>query len=96
MKKGELEAELDGLILLDTAVFLVEAKSGTLTEQARRAAKKGMKHNVERLIQEAYAQASRAKDYVQSSDKSTFRLSDVHYFLTLVFCMAVNIPGQYP
>lgn len=31
-KKEKIETELDGLIILDTAIFLVEAKSGTLTE----------------------------------------------------------------
>ncbi len=76
-EKGEkVEAELDGLIVLDTALFLVEVKSGALTEQARRGAKKGMKDDVERLIEEAYAQVLRAKNYIQESDKPTFRLPD--------------------
>lgn len=76
-EKGEkVEAELDGLIILDTAIFLVEAKSGTLTEQARRGAKKGMKDDVERLVEEAHAQALRAKKYIQTTEKPVFRLSN--------------------
>ena len=76
-EKGEkFEAELDGLVILDTAIFLVEAKSGTLTEQARRGAKKGMKDDVGRLVEEAYAQALRAKNYIQTSDKPKLRSSD--------------------
>lgn len=74
-ERGEkVEAELDGLILLDTAIFLVEAKSGTLTEQARRGAKKGMKDDVERLVEEAHSQALRAKKYIQTTEKPVFRL----------------------
>jgi hypothetical protein len=73
-EKGEkVEAELDGLLILDTAIFLVEAKSGALTEQARRGAKKGMRDDVERLVEEAYTQALRAKNYIQTSEKPTFR-----------------------
>ena len=75
-KGGKVEAELDGLIILDTAIFLVEAKSGTLTEQARRGAKKGMKDDVERLVEEAYSQALRAKNYIQTSKRPVFRLSN--------------------
>lgn len=76
-EKGEkVEAELDGLVILDTAIFLVEAKSGTLTEQARRGAKMGMKDDVERLVEEAYTQALRAKNYIQASDRPTFRSQD--------------------
>lgn len=70
------EAELDGLLILDTSIFLVEAKSGTMTDQARRGAKKGMKDDVERLVEEAYSQALRAKTYIQTSDNPTFRTSD--------------------
>lgn len=76
-EKGEkVEAELDGLVILDTALFLVEAKSGTLTEQARRGAMKGMKDDIERLVEEAYAQALRAKNYIQTSEKPVFRSSN--------------------
>jgi hypothetical protein len=76
-ERGEkVEAELDGLLLLDTAIFLVEAKSGMLTEQARRGAKKGMKDDVERLVEEAHAQALRAKKYIQTAEKPVFRLSN--------------------
>jgi hypothetical protein len=78
-EKGEkVEEELDGFLILDTAMFLVEAKSGTLTEQAHRGAKKGMKDDVERLVEEAYSQALRAKNYIQISEKTVFRLSKGH------------------
>ncbi len=75
-KGGKVESELDGLLILDTAIFLVEAKSGTLTEQARRGAKKGMQDDVERLVEEAYTQALRAKNYIQASNRPTFRSQD--------------------
>lgn len=35
-----------------------------------------MKDDVERLVEEAYTQALRAKNYIQTSDKPIFRLSD--------------------
>ncbi len=75
-KEEKIEAELDGLLILDNAIFLMEVKSGNLSEQARRGAKKGMKDDVERLVEEAYAQALRAKSFIQNSEKPTFRLSN--------------------
>ena len=76
-EKGKLfETELDGLLLLDNVIFLIEAKSGTLSSSARRGAPKGIKEDLAELVEEAYSQALRAKKYIQNSDIPKFRLSD--------------------
>lgn len=72
----EIEAELDGLLLLDNAIFLVEAKSGTFSAPARRGAPKRMQEELRELVGEAYSQAMRAKKYITESDKPSFRLED--------------------
>ncbi len=43
------QTELDGLILFDATLFLVEMKSGSLTTQARRGSKDRLKRDLKRL-----------------------------------------------
>jgi len=74
---GEVvEVELDGLLILDSVLFLVEAKAGTMSLPARRGAPKRMVAEIKELIGEAYNQALRARRYIETTDKPTFRLSD--------------------
>jgi len=70
------EAELDGLIILDTALFLIEVKAGSLSAPARRGAPKRMLRDIESLLQEAYRQALRAKRYISECHRATFRTRD--------------------
>jgi hypothetical protein len=78
---GEIvEAELDGLLILDSVLFLVEAKAGTMSLPARRGAPKRMVTEIKELIGEAYDQALRAKQYIETTDKPTFRLNDGSVF----------------
>ena len=70
------EAQLDGLLLLDSALFLIEAKAGSLSLPARRGAPKRMIEEIKELVEEAYLQALRAKRYIQEADKPIFFLSD--------------------
>lgn len=70
------EAQLDGLLTLDSAVFLVEAKAGSISLPTRRRAPKRMIEEIKELVEEAYLQALRAKRYIQKSYKPTFFLAD--------------------
>jgi hypothetical protein len=70
------EAELDGLILLDSAILLVEAKAGTVSPPARRGAPKRMTEELKELVGEAYEQALRAKLYIRQADRPRFYLKN--------------------
>ena len=72
----EKEMELDGLLMLDSALFLVEAKAGTLSPPARRGAKKRIVEELGELVEEAYSQALRAKQYIEDTDEPSFCLDD--------------------
>ena len=47
------EVELDGLLMLDSALFLVEAKAGSLSPPARRGARKRMVGDIKELVEQA-------------------------------------------
>ena len=70
------EAELDGLLVIDTAWFLVEAKAGSVTQPARRGAAASLQTDLQKLVGDSYSQALRAKKYIQEMDLPTFSLSD--------------------
>lgn len=77
VEDGELkEADLDGLILLDTALFLVEGKAGRLTPSARRGAPRRMMHDVGKLVADSHSQALRARRYIASNAEPVFTLGD--------------------
>ena len=70
------EAELDGLLVIDTALFLVEAKAGSVTQPARRGAAASLQTDLQKLVGDSYSQALRAKKYIQEMDQPPFSLSD--------------------
>jgi hypothetical protein len=65
-------AELDGLIIYDTNLFLVEAKAGTFSASARRGSKSRLKRDLGELFGRAHSQALRAKRYIEGTDKPIF------------------------
>ncbi len=67
------QAELDGLIEYDSTLFLIEAKSGGLTDSARRGSKERIKRDIKQLIGAAHNQALRAKEYITSNSNPTFK-----------------------
>jgi hypothetical protein len=75
--KGKpLTTELDGLVVYDTTLFLIEAKGGNYVPAARRGAKDSIKTVIKKLIGEAHAQAIRAKEYINANDECEFTLPD--------------------
>lgn len=69
----DTETELDGLVLFDRVLMLVEAKAGVMRPSARRGAPESMKRAVKDLIADAHAQALRARAYIDSVESPTFR-----------------------
>jgi hypothetical protein len=69
-------AELDGLVVFDTVVFLVEVKAGTVSPPARRGARHLIKEELRELVEHAYLQGLRAKRYIQQTDFPRFTAED--------------------
>jgi hypothetical protein len=67
--------ELDGLVLLDRALFIVEAKSGNMRQAGRRGAPSVLE-DLEALVAHPHEQALRALRYVNSAESVMFRLED--------------------
>ncbi len=77
IEKGENKiVELDGLIIHDTNIFLVEAKAGSMSPSARRGAEKRIKKDLQSLVEEAYHQCLRAKNYILQNNEVEFSLPD--------------------
>jgi hypothetical protein len=65
-------AELDALFVLDRAVILVEAKSGTFSPPAKRGRKDRLQRDLEKLLSEAHRQGERARRYIDENDAPEF------------------------
>jgi len=65
--------ELDGLIVSDQDLFLIEVKSGKVTEPAKRGGISRIKKHLEELIEEPFKQALSARKHLESSPKPTFK-----------------------
>jgi len=77
LNDGELQrAETDALILYDTNLFIIEGKAGALTVPARRGALSRLERHVEKLVDDAYEQGQRVKQFIDSTDKPTFEYED--------------------
>jgi len=68
--------ELDGLIIFDDNLFLIECKAGNFTSSARRGSKERLLKDVNSLIIDAHNQALRAKNYIDSTDLPKFVSKD--------------------
>ena len=66
------DCELDILVFYDNKLFIIEVKSGSLTEPAQRGAIKRLKRDLKNLIEEAYFQGKRAIDYIQKERDAIF------------------------
>lgn len=68
--------ETDGLILFDENLFIIEAKAGKFSKSAKRGDLKRMKENVTKLIDSAYKQALRTKQYIDDAPEPVFKHED--------------------
>lgn len=74
--KGLQEYELDGLLIADQTLILLEAKAGAYTSKARLGRTDRVKSRLEDLLGEAQAQLSRAKRFIGSSEEVEFVTED--------------------
>lgn len=74
--KNNSQCELDGLIIFDGNLLLIECKAGNLTQSARRGSKERLLKDLNSLIIDAHNQALRAKNYIDSIDTPKFISKD--------------------
>lgn len=67
------ECEVDILIPYDNKIFIVESKSGSFTEPAKRGKIKRLETDLKKLIEEAHQQGRRVIDYIKSSETAIFK-----------------------
>ncbi len=67
------EFEVDLLINFDNKIFIIESKAGALTEPAKRGAINRLKTDLKKLIEEAYQQGRRVRNYVKFTQNPVFK-----------------------
>ena len=70
------QVELDGMVIADSTLFLVEAKAGSLSPGGQRGAPQSLRTDLRRIVGEASAQLRRAAEYIHMSDYPSFTLHD--------------------
>lgn len=68
--------QLDGLIVYDTVLFLVEAKAGAMRWSARRGAPISLREDLQKMVGEAHEQAIRASAFIDSEPEVSFKIQD--------------------
>ncbi|TLS73393.1 hypothetical protein FE246_02570 [Aliarcobacter thereius] len=75
--------EVDGIIIYDNHIFIVEAKSNKFTLGARQGDINKIKSNTKDIVEKAYQQAIRAKKYILSNELVEFRDKNKKIVLTI-------------
>jgi hypothetical protein len=65
-------AETDAVLLFDRHVFVVEAKAGGLSLPARRGAPGRLKRDFGKIIEDAFVQGMRVREYILREDEAPF------------------------
>lgn len=81
--KYNVDDEVDGIVIYDNNIFIIEAKSNNFTIGAKKGNTDKIKRNTKDIIEKAYQQAIRAKSYIESNDFSDFRDKNKRTILTI-------------
>jgi len=71
--KYGVDDEVDGIVVYDNNIFIVEAKSNKFTLGAKKGNIDKIKRNTKDIVEKAYQQAIRAKQYILSDEEVEFR-----------------------
>ncbi|MFW6130486.1 MAG: NERD domain-containing protein, partial [Atribacterota bacterium] len=75
-REDNQEYETDGIIIYDSNIIIIEAKSGKFSLSAKRGGLKRMKKNIKELIDDSFSQALRTKKYIKESQEPLFKYED--------------------
>lgn len=79
----ENKFECDGLVFYDCNIFILEAKSGSLSLSARRGGLKSLLDELNQIIDSAYEQSIRTKKYITEIETPIFYDQDGNTILTI-------------
>ena len=71
--KYNKDDEVDGIVIFDNNIFIIEAKSNKFTLGAKKGNINKIKRNTKDIVEKAYQQALRAKQYILSDKEVDFR-----------------------
>jgi hypothetical protein len=71
--KYGVDDEVDGIVIYDNNIFIIETKSNKFTEGAKKGNSDKIKRNTKDIVEKAYLQAVRAKQYILSDEEVEFR-----------------------
>jgi len=75
--EGQLKrGEVDGLVLYDDALIVIEAKAGKFSDEAKRGATKRLEHDAKELLDVAFEQGKRILNTIRNTPEVVF--SDKH------------------
>jgi hypothetical protein len=75
--------ETDAILVFDRHVIVVEAKAGNLTLPARRGAPKRLKQDFGKIVEDAFSQGIRVREYILCRDEAPFADESGAVVLTL-------------
>lgn len=81
--KYGIDDEVDGIVIYDNHILIVESKSNKFTLGARQGNIERIKRNTQDIVEKAYQQAIRAKKYILSSESVEFRDKNKKIALTI-------------
>lgn len=71
--KYNQDDEVDGIIVYDNNIFIIEAKSNKFSLDAKKGSLDRIKRNTKDIVEKAYQQAIRAKNFLLTNDTAEFR-----------------------
>jgi len=79
----EIDYEVDGLVVYDNHIFIIESKSNKFTLGAKKGNIDKIKRNTKDIVEKAYQQAIRVKKYILSKESVEFRDKNKKVVLTI-------------
>jgi len=89
--KYNKDDEVDGIIIYDNRVFIIEAKSNKFSLGAKKGSIGSIKSDTKKIIEKAYQQSIRAKEYILSKDSVEFKNHKKEVVLTIDSTKISNI-----
>lgn len=81
--KYGIDDEVDGIITYDNNILIIESKSNKFTLEAQQGNVDRIKRNIKDIVEKAYQQAIRAKQYILSNRLAEFRDKNRKVVLTI-------------
>jgi len=89
--KYNKDDEVDGIVIYQDRIFIIEAKSNKFSSGAKKGSIGSIRSDTKKIIEKAYQQAIRAKEYILSKDMVEFKNNKKEVILTIDSTRVSNI-----